>query len=204
MQRSSSVRIVVIVRGRTARCGALALVLPLVACSGSSVSGANGPAATTTASTVVRASTSVAAASLDACNLLTAEAVSSVFATPVGAPTSNGPGGWIASQCTWASPATGLAVAVAIGTEGSLSAIGISQSVAAFVASRRSFDAAQFTVVDVPNVGDGGYMVVAKAPKVVAFRGDVLVQIIASKRSFSVDPAPVAELARFALLHARG
>lgn len=165
-----------------------AVAAPLVACS-SSGDGA-GPAPTT-------------ARANNACTLLDARALTASLGPGVGAGAPQGGSGWIVAQCTWRA-SDGTSASLAVGSEASLAARGVTGGVAAYVAKRREGDAAQFPVVDLPGAGDGGYAIAGRAPVALVYQDDAIVQVIVSSTTGPVDVGVAGTLAARAAANAAG
>lgn len=172
---------------------ALASFVVMSACSGSAGSAS---APTTAASTTTTTPPLVAPTLADACTVLDPTELSRIYGSPF--PRTGTPGkgsGWIVSQCSWRS-ADGASVSLALGSAASLGARGYTGTVGDFVRERETNEGKQFPVKPLEQVGEGGYVTETVAPKLVAYRADVILQLLSVNPNGELSATQLIEVAR--------
>lgn len=173
----------------------LLAVLTLAACSSSS-GAATATSAVTVPTTAARPATTVP--TVDPCTYLSTRDVDAAFGAPTFGPGARRAGsGWIIAQCEWAGG--DASVGLAIGSAASLAAKGVATGLAGYVADRRAAEGKQFTLVDLPGVGDGGYVIAGRAPTALVYKGDVLVQVTTFSKTGALDVKVASTLAALVL-----
>lgn len=132
------------------------------------------------------------------CDLLTSDEVARAFGAaqaPAGRPL--GGSGWIEAQCEWTLP--NATVSIAQGSSASLAAKGVTVPLAQYVADRRTAEEKQFATADLTGAGDGGYLLVGRAPTALVYKGAVLLQLIAFSPSGAVAVDVATSLATLAV-----